>query len=92
MFCHVCVRESFLQYSLRLVFLFVLVLKQLYSLWVEIDYVIHLNFGFEIDVLGIVGERQEIGSDYDFDYGLVVVHVLEVSAIVPHQWEDHYWT
>lgn len=62
-------------------------------LLVEIDYVIHLYFDYENDVLVIVDERQEIGSDSDFDYGLVVVvHVLEVNAIVPHQWEDHCWT
>ena len=47
---------------------------------------IHLYFDYENDVLVIVDERQEIGSDSDFDYGLVVVvHVLEVNAIVPHQ-------
>ena len=52
----------------------------------EIDFVIRLYFDFAIDVLVIVDERQAIGFDYDSDYGLVVVvHVLEVNAIVPHQ-------
>ena len=57
-----------------------------YSLLVVIDFVIRLYFDSVIDVLVIVDERQAIGFDYDFDYGLVVVvHVLEVNAIVPHQ-------